>query len=137
MLWFAGTMIGECNPCNAHRTGILAGVRVDAASSRVPQTWTIPIDAYWYVPWPSNHGLHLGAVGGVDERFAGADRGLGWNAGLDLAITHAIDSPVVAGFHPHDWHVKLVVDHVADLTFVGVTVGTSTAGRYDAVGRDW
>ncbi|HEY1553270.1 MAG TPA: hypothetical protein VGF94_00480 [Kofleriaceae bacterium] len=135
-LWFAGTLTGICNPCSAHRTGILAGVRVDADGSRVGQAWTIPVDAYWYVPYPSNHGYHLGAVGGVAVRFAGADRGLGWNAGVDLAITRLVDGPA-SGFSPHDWHVELGANHIADLTFIAITVGTSSPGRYDRDGEDW
>jgi hypothetical protein len=37
---------------------------------------------------------------------------------------------------PTDWHVQLGIERVADLMFVGLTVGTASAGRYNAEGRD-
>ena len=135
MLWFAGEMIGNCSPCSGHRTGILAGVRLDADGSRVPRAWTIPVDAYWYVPWGHEH-LHIGAVGGARVRFAGADRALGWTAGLDVVLAHKLqygDRPT----RPTDWHVEVGVERVADLTLVALTVGTASAGRYNAGPRDW
>jgi hypothetical protein len=128
-------MFGYCSPCRGHRTGILAGVRLDADSSRVPQAWTIPVDAYWYVPWNDKH-LHVGVVGGVRVRFASADRALGWTAGLDVVRAHKLrhgDRPM----RPTDWHVELGVERVADLTLVALTVGTASAGRYNADGEDW
>ncbi|HTR54980.1 MAG TPA: hypothetical protein VMJ10_30050 [Kofleriaceae bacterium] len=135
MLWAAGMALGTCHRCSAHRTGILAGVRLDADGSRVPQAWTIPIDAYWYVPWPGDH-VHVGAVGGVAARFAGDDRPLGWNAGVDFVVSlplRDISRPVM----PHGWHARLGIERVADLTFVGLTIGTASAGRYNADDRDW
>ncbi len=135
MLWFAGSLVGACGPCSAHRTGILAGVRLDGDGARVPNAWTVPVDAYWYVPWPSDR-IHLGAVGGVRVRFAGADRALGWTAGLDLAVPHVLGSVM----HPGRWrgfHVGVGVEQVADLTFLGLTVGVASGGRYDRDGRDW
>jgi len=135
MLWFAGMMTGNCSPCSGHRTGILAGVRLDADGSRVPQAWTIPFDAYWYAPWNNGH-LHIGPVGGLRVRFAGADRALGWTAGLDFVFARKLqygDRPT----RPTDWHVELGVERVADLMFVGLTVGTASAGRYNADSRDW
>ncbi|HEY8925290.1 MAG TPA: hypothetical protein VIU64_12970, partial [Polyangia bacterium] len=134
-LLFAGILLGDCSPCRAHRTGILAGVRLDADGSRVPQAWTIPLDAYWYAPWIHGH-LHVGPVGGVRMRFAGADRALGWTAGLDFVVSHKLDygdRPV----RPTDWHFQLGVERVTDLTFVGLTLGTASAGRYNADSKSW
>ena len=135
MLWFAGSAIGSCERCSGHRTGILTGVRLDGDGSRVPHAWTIPIDAYWYVPLDDHH-LHVGAVGGVRVRFAGADRDLGWTAGLDLVVAHTLEYGDWI-HRPNDWHLGLGVERFADLTFIAVTVGTSSAGRYNADGRDW
>lgn len=135
MLWFAGGLVGDCSPCSGHRTGVLAGVRVDADASRVPRAWTVPIDAYWYVPWLGRQ-VHPGVVGGVRVRFAGADRALGWTAGLDFAAPEALGRG--AWVLPHDLHVGLSAVRIADLTFLALTLGMSSQDRYDrAHGRDW
>jgi len=99
---------------HAHRVGLLAGVRVDADGSRVPRAWTVPIDAYWYVPWLGG-GVRAGLVGGVRVQVAGADRPLGWTAGVDVMAGHA--------------HVGLAVERVADLTLLSLTVGRSSRDR--------
>ena len=135
MLWFAGGLVGDCSPCNDHRTGVLAGVRVDADASRVPRAWTIPVDAYWYVPWLGRD-VHPGIIGGVRVKFAGADRAVGWTAGLDFAAPDALGGGGRAA--PHNLHFGLAVVRVADLTFVAFTAGMSSQDRYDrAHGDDW
>ena len=125
--WYPGELVGGCaSGCSAHRTGIVAGVRVDADGSRIPQAWTVPIDAHWYVPWFGSSNS-LGAVGGPRIRFAGADRDLGWSAGLDFA--HELDR----GLHwsaPNELHIGVAVEQLADLAFVGVTLALASRDRY-------
>ncbi len=133
MLWFAGVLTGDCNPCDAHRTGVSTGITVDAIGSYVHRAWTIPLDAYWYLPGPRTR--HLGLVGGVSWQFAGADRRLGWWAGLDLVKRNVFDG--WGQFDPRDMHVGVAVKRLAGETFVGVSFGISNMGRYDVDGRDW
>jgi hypothetical protein len=134
MLWWPGELVDDCSPCLTHRTGILAGVRVDADGSRVPRAWTVPVDAWWYVSWLGRH-VHPGVTGGARVRFAGADRALGWTAGLDFSAPGALGRG--AAWLPRNLHIGLATTRIADLTFVALTIGMSSQDRYDRHGHDW
>jgi hypothetical protein len=132
MLWAAGILLGDCSPCHAHRTGVSTGLAIDAAGDRISRAWSIPFDAYWY--HPTSRRAHLGIVGGTSWAFAGADRGLGLRAGLDLVVRNVFDHHGLFG--PRNVHIGAGVNRLAGMTFVGLTVGIANTGRYD-VGRDW
>lgn len=115
-------LFGDClltgGVCHAQLMGISTGVTIDGAGERIPEAWTIPIDAYVYVH--TSDRTSLGPIGGVSWAFAGADRALGWHAGLDLAID-------VGGGHTaldlHHVHVGADVQRLAGATLVGITLG--------------
>jgi hypothetical protein len=115
-------LFGDCSRtggvCNKQLMGISTGLTIDGAGERIPEAWTIPIDAYVYVDISDR--TSLGPVGGVSWAFAGADRALGWRAGIDLSMD------VGRGRTPFDLdhvHVAAGVQRFASATFVGLTVG--------------
>jgi hypothetical protein len=118
--------------CPQHLIGMSAGLALDRAGDRIPRAWTVPLDGYWY--WPVRTHVKLGAVGGISWAFAGADRELGWRAGLDLFVRWAID-PFVRGSRavdPHHVHVGAGVQRIGGRTFLGLTLGIWGLDRYDA-----
>ena len=121
-------LIESCHSSAAHLAGIVAGVAIDADGPRIPPAWLFPVDAHWYRQFGDD--LFIGAVGGVSVRFAGADRPLGWHAGLDLFVTNAFTG-VRHLIGPRNWHVGVGVERQGDVTFLGVTIGIRSAGRYD------
>jgi hypothetical protein len=122
-----GQLFDMCSPCAYHRAGILTGVRVDAIGDRAPAAWQIPLDAYWYREM--TRGWWLGPVGGARFRFAGAERGIGWSAGIDV-----VASDLFGGWDmlsPRGVHFTVSAERIADATFVGLSVSVSTPDRYD------
>jgi hypothetical protein len=119
--------------CPEHLIGLSAGVALDRAGDRIPRAWTLPIDGYWYWPISSPLGsrMKLGAVGGVSWAFAGADRGLGWRAGLDLFVRNRFGGHTA--FAPQHVHVGAGVQRLAGRTFLGLTVGIWGMDRYDVM----
>jgi hypothetical protein len=127
MRFTVGELFNSCSPCAWHRAGILAGARVDAIGDRVPAAWTIPIDVYWYREMSSH--VWLGPVGGARFRVAGADRGFGWIAGIDVVADDWFGGWGM--FSPRGVHVTVSAERIADATFVGLSLTVSTPDRYD------
>jgi len=117
--------------CHAHIIGLSTGVALDGAGDRIPRAWTIPVDGYWYVR--SSARTRLGPVGGVSWAFAGADRGLGWRAGIDLIVRDVRRGHGALG--PRHVHVGADVRRIAGATFLGVTVGVAGTNRYDSLDK--
>jgi hypothetical protein len=122
-----GQLIDACSPCAWHRAGILSGVRVDAIGDRVPAAWTVPLDAYWYREMTRH--LWLGPVGGARFRVAGAERVIGWSAGIDVVANDLLGG--WGSFSPRGVHVTVSAERIADVTFVGLSISVSTPDRYD------
>lgn len=129
MDWFPGQLFGCANGCRAQLTGVLIGVRLDAVGERVPSTWTVPVDAFWYFP---GNRVRIGIDGGVRWRLAGTDRALGWSAGLNFVARGAF--PGMSVIAPRDVHVRWHIERLADTIMIGVSFGTSSSDRYD---RAW
>jgi hypothetical protein len=130
-LWDPGNLLNMCaHGCHAQRWGALAGIQLDGEGARIPFAWTIPLDGYYYVGHFGNHG-HVGLLGGVRFRVAGADRAVGWSGGLDF-VTNAFGG--VSPFAPHDLHIGVGVERVSDVVFVGLTLAIASMDRY---GNDW
>ncbi len=116
------------------RTGVLAGIRVDADGDRIPRAYTIPLDAYAYYPVAPH--VAVGLRGGLRFAVAGADRAFGWTAGVDVigeGVFHAVD---LARTSPRDVHVLIGATRLADITFVGLTIGVSGTDRYERRERE-
>ncbi len=110
-------------------TGIVAGLRVDADGDRIPRALTIPIDAYAYLP-KVRHAPRIGLTGGPRFAIAGADRGLGWSVGVDFVARNLLwEGTARLVQEPDNLHVKIGVEHVADVTFVALTVGMASRDR--------
>ncbi|HEV7559534.1 MAG TPA: hypothetical protein VGO00_28855 [Kofleriaceae bacterium] len=122
-----GELINQCSPCAWHRAGFLSGVRVDAIGDRVPTAWTVPLDAYWYREMTRH--VWLGPVGGARFRVAGADRTIGWSAGIDVVANDLFGGWRV--FSPRGVHITVSAERIADVTFAGVSISVSTPDRYD------
>lgn len=136
-LWFFSNFIGaDCSHgCGGHRMGITVGTGVDAIGDRIPRAWTLPVEAYWYLPRIGNTNIHPGIAGGVAWRIAGADRALGWTAGLELIRRKIGDGTKLSS--PRDLHLGVAVHKLSDVTFVGLTVGLSSLDRHDRDALSW
>jgi hypothetical protein len=115
-------LFGDCSRtggvCHAQLMGISTGLTIDGAGERIPEAWTIPVDAYIYAQ--TSDRTSLGPVGGVSWAFAGADRALGWRAGLDLVLELGRGHTAL---DPDHVHVGAGVQRLAGATFVGITLG--------------
>lgn len=124
-------LFGDCSItggiCHTQLMGISSGVTLDGAGERIPEAWTIPIDAYLYVR--TSDRTSLGPIGGVRWAFAGADRALGWRAGLDLIVA-GVGSGISLR-DPRNVHISVDVQRLAGATFLGLTVGIEDSNRYD------
>jgi hypothetical protein len=116
-------------PWSAMIGGLSAGVALDGAGDRIARAWTIPIEVYWYAG--TSNRTRLGPVGGVSWAFAGAERGLGWRAGLDFIMD--VGSGHTA-LDLHNVHVGADVQRLAGATFVGITVGIAGMNRQEEAG---
>jgi hypothetical protein len=112
----------------AMRTGATVGVQLDGDGDRIARSWTMPIDAYHYFPDLVSH-IHLGVVGGLHPRIAGAERALGWAAGIDVVATRAFSKR--RAVRPRTIHVGAGVERLADVTFIGLTLAVTSADRFD------
>lgn len=134
MRWSAGELTGHCSPCVMQRTGILAGLRVDADGDRIARAYTIPLDAYEYYPVASR--FSIGLRGGLRFAVAGADRALGWAAGVDFVGQGVFSAGAHHSTSPRNVHVLVGATKLADVTFVGLTLGVSSADRYERRERE-
>ena len=126
-------ILASCSE-NSHRTGFLAGVMLDGEGPRLPLSWSVPVDAYWYLPAYFGH-AHLGVTGGVKLQFAGADRPLGWNAGVSIAMPRAFTAK--GGLAPRGLTAGIGVERVADLTFIAVTLALTSSDRDAGAYGSW
>jgi hypothetical protein len=124
-------LFGDClltgGICHHQLMGISFGVALDGAGERIPEAWTIPIDGYVYVR--TGEVTSLGPIGGVSWAFAGADRALGWRAGLDLIVTGVGSGNSLRD--PRNFHISVEAQRLAGATFVGLTFGIENWNRYD------
>lgn len=112
----------------AMRTGGTIGLQLDGDGDRIDQSWTVPLDVYHYFP-NNGHHVHIGVLGGLRPRVAGADRDLGWSAGLDVVATRAFSKR--SAFRPRTVHVGAGLERVADVTFIGLTLAVTSWDRFD------
>jgi hypothetical protein len=117
-----GTRI-HCYPMTGgwHDTGITAGIGIDRAGARIARAITIPIDAWYRIPVVAR--TRAGIHGG--PRFAVGDRGFGWNVGVDAVMRNLFVASSNDGseWAPRDLAVSFDVSRIADLMFVGVSIG--------------
>jgi len=106
--------------------GVTAGFGLDAIGDRIARSWTVPIDAYYYVSRSSD--LHVGVFGGPRFDLSG-DRGVGWRAGLGVTSVYFWGASSHR-FAPHDLHVELAAERIADATFVGVSLSVATRSPF-------
>jgi hypothetical protein len=108
------------------RIGAVAGFGLDAIGSRIPQAWTVPIDAYWFVR--SSPRTRVGVIAGPRFAVAGADRGTGWRVSVDFAWRDIWQSS--PAFGARDIHVRAAIESFADVTYAGLALSIgSRAGR--------
>jgi hypothetical protein len=108
-------------PGSYHVAGVSAGIGVDRSGARIARAVTVPIDL-WYRRHLSENAL-AGVHGG--PRFAFGDRGTGWTAGVDAVINNLFVSNTDAGYDwaPRDLKLSVDVSRLADLVFVGASIG--------------
>jgi len=121
-------VFGTCGgSCSRQLMGISTGVALDGAGERIPEAWTIPIDGYVYARIGDS--MSLGPIGGASWAFAGADRGIGWRAGLDLIVAGVGSGRSLRC--PRNVHVSAQVQRLAGSSFLGITVGIEDGNRYE------
>lgn len=117
---------------NAHTMGVLAGLGIDRIGAQIERAWTVPVDAFWYGKVGSDYRLGIG--GGPRFTVGGADRSLGWRAGVDL-----VKRDLTADLHwlgLRDVGINLGVERISDATFVGVTLAIASRSNHGWYSRD-
>lgn len=109
----------------AHKIGVLVGLGIDRRGAQIERAWTMPLDVFWYCRAGSR--TRIGIVGGPRFTVGGADRKLGWYAGVDIVRRDVVRS--TSWFGPRDVNVNLGVERMADTTFAVMTLGISSRDR--------
>lgn len=92
------------------------GIAVDAYGRAIPRAWTLPIDGgYQRVGPHDGYGIHAG------PRFGLGERDFGWNVGLDYRRRGVFCEE--GRFEPRDLVIGIDATHIADSTFIGLTIG--------------